>query len=220
MRALVTELFGNWKSPSAYARVPDPLVPKKAAALKFELADKANAFLIGSEALPLNDMSPDYPAMLVANYVLGDSSTSRLWERLRQKDGLSYGAGSFLRPNSFEANSRFGLYAIFAPENLDKVRKGFAEEMASSLKDGFTDVEVKNAKDGLMQERHLSRNQDNEVAGSLLNQAFLGRTWATSGQIDNAIEKLTTADVNAALRKYVKPDDVGYAFAGDFAKKK
>ena len=31
---------------------------------------------------------------------------------------------------------------------------------------------------------------------------------------------MTTADVNAALRKYVKPDDFGYAFAGDFAKKK
>ncbi len=71
-----------------------------------------------------------------------------------------------------------------------------------------------------MQERRLSRNQDNEVTGSLLNQAFLGRTWATSGQIDSAIEKLTTADVNVALRKYLKPDDLGYAFAGDFAKKK
>ena len=155
MRALVTELFGNWKSPSAYARVPDPLVPKKPVALKFELADKANAFLIGGEALPLNDMSPDYPAMLVANYILGDSPTSRLWERLRQKEGLSYGVGSFFRPNSFEANSRFGVYAIFAPENLDKVRTGFAEEIASALKDGFTDVEVKNAKEGLMQERRL-----------------------------------------------------------------
>ena len=42
----------------------------------------------------------------------------------------------------------------------------------------------------------------------------------TSGQIDKAIEKLTPADVNAALRKYVKPDDFAYAFAGDFAKKK
>jgi len=220
MRALVTELFGSWKSPGAYARVPDPFVAKKPFALKFDLADKANAFLIGREALPLNDLSPDYPAMLVANYILGDSPNSRLWERLRQKDGLSYGVASFLQPNSFEANSRFGVYAIFAPENLDRVRRDFSEEFAGALKDGFTDVEVKNARDGLLQERHLSRTQDKEVAGSLANQAYLGRTWSTSGQIDNAIEKTSTADVNAALRKYLKPDDVGYAFAGDFAKKK
>jgi len=220
MRALVTQLFGDWKSPSAYARVPDPLVPKKPVAQKFDLADKANAFLIGREALPLNDLSPDYPALLVANYILGDSPNSRLWERLRQKEGLSYGVGSYLQANSFEANSRFGVYAIFAPENLDRVRRGLAEEMSGSLKGGFTDIEVKNAKDGLMQERRLTRTQDPEVAGSLANQAYLGRTWSTSGQIDSAIEKMSTADVNAALRKYLKPDDVGYAFAGDFAKKK
>ena len=220
MRALVTELFGTWKSPSAYARVPDPYVAKKPYALKFELADKANAFLIGREAFPLNDLSPDYPAMLVANHILGDSPTSRLWERLRQKDGLSYGVGSFYQPNSFEANSRFGVYAIFAPENLDKVRRGFTEEMDGALKNGFTDSEVKNAREALMQQRRLSRNEDGSVAGSLANQSYLGRTWSTSGQIDAAIEKLTAADVTAVLRKYLKPADLGYSFAGEFAKKK
>ena len=220
IRALVDELFGGWKSPSAYARVPDPLVPKTAYALKFDIADKANAFLIGREALPLNDLSPDYPAMLVANFILGDSPTSRLWERLRQKDGLSYGVGSFYQPSSFEANSRFGVYAIFAPENLDRVRRGLAEEMAAALKDGFTDAEVRTAKDALMQERRLGRNEDGQVAGALANQSYLGRTWSTSGSIDAEIEKLTPADVNAVLRKYLKPDDMGYAFAGDFAKKK
>jgi zinc protease len=158
--------------------------------------------------------------MLVANFILGDSPTSRLWERLRQKEGLSYGVGSVFQPNSFEANSRFAVYAIFAPENLEKVRRGFAEEMAGALKDGFTDTEVKNAKEALMQERRLGRNEDGQVAGSLANQSFLGRTWSTSGQIDAAIEKLTTAEVTAALRKYLKPGELGYVAAGEFAKKK
>ena len=38
-------------------------------------------------------------------------------------------------------------------------------------------------------------------------------------RVDAAIEKLTAADVNAALRKYLKPDEFAYAFAGDFDKK-
>ena len=92
--------------------------------------------------------------------------------------------------------------------------------MALALKDGFTDSEVATAKAALMQERRLGRNEDGSVAGALANQSYLGRTWSTSGRIDDAIEKLTTADVNAALRKYVKPDDFAYAFAGEFAKKK
>ncbi len=220
MRALVTEIFGDWKSPAAYARVPDPFVARKPYSLKFELADKANAFLIGRLALPLNDLSPDYPALLVANYILGDAPQSRLFLRLRQKDGLSYGVGTFFQPNSFEANSKFGLYAIFAPENLERVRRGFSEEMALALKDGFTNSEVKTAKEALMQERRLGRNEDGSVAGTLANQSYLGRTWSTSGQIDAAIEKLTADDVNAVLRKYIKPDEFGYVVAGEFAKKK
>ena len=115
VNALLTELFGGWKSPSPYARVPDPLVPNKTFAEKFDLADKANAFLIGRMALPLNDSSPDFPAMLLANYVFGESPSSRLFERLRQKDGLSYGVGSVLGVGSFEPNSLFRVYAIFAP---------------------------------------------------------------------------------------------------------
>jgi zinc protease len=219
MRALVTELFGSWKSPGAYARVPNPLLPNKPGDLKFEAPDKSNAFLMAREALPVNDTSPDYPALLLANYILGDSPSSRLWERLRQKEGLSYGVGSFFRVNSFEANSSLGIYAIFAPQNLEKIRKGFSEELQLALKNGFTETELKHAKEGLLQERTLSRSEDQGVAGELVQQAYLGRTWANDGAIDAAIAKLTVADVNAVLRKYLKPDQLAYSFAGDFDKK-
>ena len=216
VRALVTELFGNWKSPTAYARVPEPLVPNKPVTLKLDVADKANSFIVGREALPLNDMSDDYPAFLVANYLLGDSPTSRLWERLRQKEGLSYGTGTSFRANSFEPNSTLIAYAIFAPQNLDKIRAGLAEEFATALKSGFTDTEVSHAKTGLLEERKARRAADARVAGDLVSQAYLGRTWSRTAAVDQAIEKLTTADVNAALTKYLKPAEFAYAFAGDF----
>jgi zinc protease len=216
MKALVTELFGNWKSPSPYARVPDPYRTVKPAALRLVVPDKANAILIGNEKWQLNDTNPDYAALLVANFILGESPSSRIYERIRQKDGLSYSAGTFFQPSSFEANSGFGMYAIFAPQNLDKVRAGFAEEFARLLKDGFTDTEVKDAKAAVIQERKLGRSEDGSVAGALTSQAYLGRTYAVSAAVDAAIEKLTTAEVNAAIRKYLKSADFTYAFAGDF----
>jgi zinc protease len=218
-KAIATELFGNWKSASAYTRVPDPFVPNKPAVLKFEAPDKANAFFIGRQAMPMNDSSADYPALLVANYILGDSPTSRLWERLRQKDGLSYGAGSSFRPAAIDENSTLSLYAIFAPENLDKIRKGFTEEIDTALAKGFTEDEVKLAKAGILEERIAQRSQDSAVTSHLVAQAYLGRTWAREAATDAAIDKLTAADVSAALRKYVKPGEFAYAFAGDFAKK-
>ena len=44
------------------------------------------------------------------------------------------------------------------------------------------------------------RTEDGRIAAALTSQAFYGRTFATSGAVDAAIEKMTTADVNAALR--------------------
>jgi len=216
MRALVTELFGDWQSRSAYARVPEPFVANKPAVLKFETPDKANAFLVGRDAIPLNDSSADYPALLVANFALGESPTSRLWERLRQKDGLSYGAGSVLRVSAFEPNSALTTYAIFAPQNLGKVRAGISEEIDRALAGGFTDDEVAHAKTALAEERKAGRANDRAVAAGLVAQAYLGRTWSHAAAIDKAIAALTPADVNAALRKYVKPAEFAYSFAGDF----
>ncbi len=169
--------------------------------------------------MPLNDMSPDYPALLVSNFVLGDASSARIPVRLRQKDGLSYGAGTFFRPSSIDANSSIGAYAIFAPENLARVQTGFREEFDRAVKDGFTDVEVKDARDGVLQERRLGRTEDGRLAGALVGQLYLDRTFKVSGDVDAAIEKLTPQDVNAALRKYIKPDEFAFVFAGDFDKK-
>ena len=215
-RALVTELFGGWKSPAAYTRVPDPFRANVPAALKLVVPDKANAFLVGVTRMPVDDVSPDYPALLVANFILGDSASARVPERLRQKDGLSYAAGTFFQPSSLDVNSALGAYAIFAPENLERVRTGLAEELDGAVKNGFTDAEVKAAKEGVMQERRLGRTEDGRIAGALANQLYLNRTFATSGAVDAAIEKLTTQDVNAVLRKYVKPADFAFAFAGTF----
>jgi zinc protease len=45
---------------------------------------------------------------------------------------------------------------------------------------------------------------------------YLGRTFMKSAEVDAAIEKLTVEQVNAALRKYVDPDQWVAAFAGEF----
>ncbi|MEO8507838.1 MAG: insulinase family protein, partial [Betaproteobacteria bacterium] len=219
VRALVTELFDNWKSPSPYTRVPDPFVPNKPVAMQLQVPDKANAFLIGIEKMSVNDLSPDYPALLVTSFILGDSSSARVPMRLRQTDGLSYSAGTFFQPSALDANSAIGAYAIFAPENLARIRAGLTEEFDRALKDGFTEAEVAAAKSGVLQERRLGRTEDGRIAGALATQAFYGRTFATSGAVDAAIEKLTPQDVNAALRKYFRPGEMAYAFAGDFDKK-
>ncbi len=220
VRADLQRLFGAWSSPSRYARVPDPLVAKHAAAMPIETPDKANAFLIGETAFALNDKDPDYPALILANYILGGSTDSRLWNRIRQKEGLSYGIGSSLDSSSFEANTTISISAIFAPENLERLRSGVQDELERAQRDGFTSEEVADAKRALLQQRALARSQDAALAAALTRQSYLERTFAYSAEIDAALERLDAAAVNAALRKYLKPDSFATVFAGDFTKAK
>ncbi|MBK7592458.1 MAG: insulinase family protein [Betaproteobacteria bacterium] len=220
MQALVEELFGNWKSPAPYARVPEPYRPTVPTVLRTETPDKANAMLIGKMALPMTDQSPDYAAMLVADQILGAGAQSRIPDRVREKEGLSYSAGSGFRASPFDDNGSIFAYAIFAPENLDRVQRGITEEIARAVRDGFTDKEVADAKQAVMQKRRLARNEDGVLGSALVTQAYLGRTWQQNAELDTALEALTASEVNAALRKYVRADGFAWAVAGDFARVK
>ena len=218
VKAQLERLFGDWKSRSVFTRVPDPLIAKRASATPFETPDKANAFLTGSTSFALTDRDPDYPAFLLANYLLGGSTNSRLWNRVRQKEGLSYGVGSSLRASSFEPNSALNISAIFAPQNLQPLRTAVQDELKRAVADGFFAAEVEDGKRAMLQERKLSRTRDAGLAEALTQQAYLGRTFAFSGEIDAAIARLTPEAVNAAARKYLQSDSFAFVFAGDFAK--
>jgi zinc protease len=218
VKTQLERLFGDWKSPSTFTRVPDPLVAKHAKAMPIETPDKANAFFTGSTSFALNDRDPDYPAFLLANYLLGGSTNSRLWNRVRQKEGLSYGIGSSFRASSFEPNGSVNISAIFAPQNLQPLQTAVREETQRAATDGFSAAEVEDGKRAMLQERKLSRTQDAGLADALTQQSYLGRTFAFSGEVDAAIERLTPDVVNAAARKYLQPDSFAFVFAGDFAK--
>jgi zinc protease len=108
--------------------------------------------------------------------------------------------------------------AIFAPQNLPKVRKAFDEEVARALKDGFTEAEVKQGVESLLSLRRLSRAQDAGLVGVLTTNATTGRDMKLAAQQDAQLGKLTASEVNAALRKYIKPETFVYVVAGSLDK--
>ncbi len=220
MRALATELFGAWKSPSPYQRVPNPYRPPAPTVLSAQTPDKANATVFGRLPLAINDGSDDLPALIVVDKILGASPESRIPDRVREREGLSYGVQTWLVPSSFEANTPMFLYAIFAPENRARVGTAIAEELTRALKDGFTAAEVTAAKGALLQARRIARAQDTSLASNLVTQAYLGRTWDFSAKIDAGLAAVTVEAANAVLRKHVNAAGFAWSYAGDFAKVK
>jgi zinc protease len=213
--ALQTALAG-WQPGAPFTRVPLPFVDVKSAQLLIATPDKPNANMLVRLAVPLNDLDPDYPALTMANFLLGSGSNARLWKRIREAEGLSYDVRSQIDWFNIDRNSTWQASAIFAPQNRAKVEAAFREELARALKDGFTDKELAEGKASLLSLRQLSRAQDGGVAFALANNLYLDRTFALAAKVDAAIGQLTLEQVNAALRKYVTPDKFVSVFAGDF----
>lgn len=216
VRSAMQAAFGDWKAGAPFTRVSQPLVKVPPERIVLRTPDKQNANLYAKLAVPLSDNDADYPALMVANYLLGSGGSSRLWKRIREKEGLSYDVRSRVAWSSHEPNSMWLASAIFAPQNLPKVEAALQEELAKALKDGFTAQELAEAQRGLLSFRRLSRAQDAAIAAGLANNLYLERTFAVSAQVDAAIEKLTLAQVNDALRRYVTPERLVFAVAGDF----
>jgi zinc protease len=172
--------------------------------------------LLVRQSVPLSDNDADYPALSMANFLLGSGGQSRLWKRIRETEGLSYDVSSGVSWSSHEPHSVWEASAIFAPQNLAKVEAAFKQELARAQKEGFTEQELAEGKRGLLAYRQLSRAQDRNLAGGLANNLDLGRTFAISARVDDAIAKLTLEQVNAALRTYIKPESFVSAVAGDF----
>ncbi|RTL29404.1 MAG: insulinase family protein [Burkholderiales bacterium] len=208
--------FGDWRNEQAFAHVPDPLIKLPAARLILDTPDKQNAAMSVVLPLPLSDRDPDYAAFMLANHLLGAGGDSRLWNRIREKEGLSYSVYSSVNWNPIEQHSEWTASAIFAPQNRDKVEAAFKEEVNRALTQGFTQAEFESGKRGLLNFRRLSRAQDARLAAGWVSNLYLDRTFALAAQVDGRLESLTLDEVNQALKKYLKPEQFVLGLAGDF----
>ncbi|UHQ23632.1 insulinase family protein [Lysobacter sp. 5GHs7-4] len=222
LKAQLQSLFTDWRTPRAFAPIATRYNDVAARRERFETPDKANGVLLARSNLSLNDRDADYPALVVANRILGGGGASRLYDRIRQKDGLSYGVSSNLdadasRSGRDDAGSLL-IQAIAAPQNLDKAEAAMREEYARWIRDGISADELRDAVAGLLTQREQGRASDGAIAGVLSSNLFLDRTMQFQADIDARLKTLTVEEVNAAIRKHFKPENLSVYVAGDFAK--
>jgi zinc protease len=187
--------------------------------VEFETPDKANAWFLAGQTMPISTSHPDYPAVLMGNYMLGGGALkSRLADRIRQQDGLSYGVGSFFNADEQDQTATLGGYAFFAPENVAAVEKAFFEEIEKVLSDGYNEEELVAAKSGWMQKQQVTRAQDGSLAGALNQNLYLKRTMEWDAELEAKVMALTIEEINAAMQKYLDPEKMVVIKVGDFAK--
>ncbi|HTT12653.1 MAG TPA: pitrilysin family protein [Burkholderiaceae bacterium] len=217
---LLRELYPGWVSRAPYARVlqePRDIAPTR---IFIDTPDKENAFYRARMNITLRDDDPDYAPLQLANYIFGGGGglASRLIDRVRQREGLSYGAGSSLIVHTHDRASAWQIGGLVAPQNSARFEQAVREEIDRMLKDGFTQKEIDDARNGLLQERLVTRSEDAAVAAGWVAYLDAGRTFAFSKQFEDRIRTLTPDDVIAAARRNIDPARLTVVIAGDAKK--
>ncbi|MFM7057313.1 MAG: M16 family metallopeptidase [Planctomycetota bacterium] len=218
LQPALEKLTENWKSPVPFVRIPRVHVANpKGSTEVLSTPDKANAATVALMTLPIRDDHPDYTALAIGNFILGSGGlSSRLGDRIRQQDGLSYAIQSSLQTSAADERSAFLIFAISNPDNSPKVLAAIREELQRLLRDGITQAELDAAISGYLQEQQVARSSDTQLAGMLEAFAFLSRDLTFVDRQERSISALTVDQVNAALRKHLNPDRLFVVQAGDF----
>jgi zinc protease len=104
------------------------------------------------------------------------------------------------------------------PGNIDKVAVAVKEELEKFQKDGPTEKEVADAKTAMIEMQKIGRTSDSAIAGQIVSNLYLGRTFKHVAEQEAAIEALTPAKVKDAWGKYIDPARLVILRAGDFKK--
>jgi len=218
-RELLNDLFGSWESPVSFSAVKNPVHDVELMNKNFETPEKANAFFFGRQQFKFDPEDKDHPSLVLGFYLLGDGFASRLVKRIREQEGLSYGVGGSFEAHPIDKVATFGAYAIYAPENRDKLEEAFNEEIQKVVTEGYTDEEVEAGIKSWLEMRIVNqRAQDDFVVRRLSLYMEWGRDLFWDEKLEEDVSKLTAADVNKAMKKHLDLNKIHMSKAGDFAK--
>ncbi|HVP10097.1 MAG TPA: pitrilysin family protein [Phycisphaerae bacterium] len=212
------KLFNDWASPKPFQRIENKFKATEPDTIVVSTPDKTNSMITLGEKIELRDDDPDYPALLMANTILGGQSDSRLFNRIRQTEGLAYGCGSMANVSEQDRVGTFLAFSICAPQNAERAVTCAVEEIKRLIAEGVPQKELDDARKAYRQRIVETLSNDGAVAGMLTRDLYLDRTFKFLEDRLAKVEALTAKDVQAAMAKYVQPGKLVIVRAGDFSK--
>lgn len=168
---------------------------------------------------PVGAEHVDLPAMLVFRHILGDSQlSSRLAQELREKNALVYGFSANAQYDEWIDSGALGIQANYKPGRSAQVSQAVHKVLNELLAKGVTEQEVEAAKATILKQRVTALEDDRRIHSMLIPQLEKDRNLIYREKRDQAIAKLTKADVDAVIKKYVKPDQLVEVMADQYGK--
>lgn len=211
--------LADWEPGRPYARlsrlVPDELVCERQV---ITTPDRENAVFLAAGLTRMSSGEADFPALLIANHVLGGSSlSSRLGDRVRRREGMSYGVGSALHSSALDPRTVWQLQAMARPDNIERLEGVIREEVERFWSRGCTTEELEQAQRGFLRQQEVTRAQDERLAGLLADGLYEGRTMEYYVELEARIQALDERAVHSAFQRRFSPHRLLRVAAGDFA---
>jgi zinc protease len=214
--AEITRLTADWKAGSP----PKPQTPAVAKPADFnqKILSMPQAvqlhFYMGQPGIRRDN--PDYFKLLVMDYVLGTGPgfTDRLSARLRDREGLAYTVSANVSNSASEEPGVFQCYIGTDPENFERVKKEFLEELKRIRDEKPKAEEVEDAKKYLLGSLPFHFTTNNAIAGQLIAVERFGLGFDYLEKYRKAVSAVTPEDVQAVARKYIDPEHLVLVAAG------
>lgn len=147
----------------------------------------------------------DYPALYVANQILGGSGFgSRLMEEVREKRGLTYGIYSGLSP--MQARGPF-MISVQTRAELSQATLDFVRQLLREfIEQGPTAAELASSKREILGSFPLSAASNSAIVGQLGAIGFYSLPLSWQDDFIRQIEQLTLEQVHAAIRRHLDAD--------------
>lgn len=221
IKPFLGKTFDNWDGKYGYTRIPTQYFESKAFNSIIQINDKTNAVVFGKINLNIGQTDSDFPAVDMANELLGGGAflSSRIPQRLREAEGMSYGAGSFVSGNAIDKTGNWNVYAFFNPLFKEKLDNALKEEIQKALDKGFTKEEFDASLKSWLQQRQTTLGMDTYLAFQMREYLDQNKSFITYSDYEDKVKALDVNKVNTALKKYFDLQKFVLIYAGDFTKK-
>ncbi len=177
------------------------------------MVDKPSLSVRLAMASGLQKNDPDYLDLMMGTYILGGNFAARLMQTVRDDEGLTYGIGSRLSDDLY-SDGLWRISATFAPQLLEKGLASTHKQLNLWYQEGVSEEELKAKKTTLIGSYKVRLATTGGMAGRIHSFAQMGRPVSYLDQYPKDLEAIQLEAVNAAIKRYLNPEDMITVMAG------
>ncbi|RPG64924.1 MAG: insulinase family protein, partial [Flammeovirgaceae bacterium TMED290] len=215
---IVSNAFGPWKESEVKQKKESELATKASGKVYVSMQDKTSTdFLVGTPLL-IDRFHPDYLPLYLGTYALGGNFSARLMQTVRVKEGLTYGINSSLSGFGNRNDGYWLVGGTFSPNLLPTGESSTMREINSWSSGGISQKELDTVKTTLTGNYSVGFDTTGGLAAGILSSIETYNDLKEIDQYPFKVNAVTLEQVNEAIKKYIKTDNLYQVAAGSIDK--